>query len=305
MKKCSLIVSLLFTTLLSQAQELQAKVTVQSQKVYNNVDKKVFTTLQNQLTNFLNTRKWTSDAFSSSEKINCYFLLNIENMPEQNVYEATLTVQAARPIFNSSYQSPLINYKDASVAFKYVEFQPVEFNENRVQGNDPLAANLTAVFAYYAYMILGLDYDSFSPKGGATFFQKAQNIVNNAPEARSISGWRPFDDLRNRYWLAENMMNTKYNLLHDVIYTYYRSGLDNMYGDDAQARAGVFETINRVSAFNQENPNTMFVQFFLQGRASEFVGILKKASPADRKRYSDILQQIDISNSNFYKQELR
>ena len=182
------------------------------------------------------------------------------------MYQATLAIQAARPVYNSSYQTALINYQDGDVQFKYVPFQQLDFNENRVQGTDPLTANLTAIFAYYAYMILGFDYDSFSPKGGDAYFSKAQNIVTNAPEAKSISGWKLFDGQRNRYWLAENMMNGKYNDIHDIIYSYYRDGLDKMYADNETARANVLDALSSLQDFNQQNPNTMIAAIFSAGK---------------------------------------
>src|SRR6201999_2070626 len=127
-----------------------------------NVNKSVFQTLQTALTNFVNSRKWTGDAFQTNEKIQCNFLLNIEESMGNDIYRGKLTVQAARPIYSTSYDSPIINFMDDDVVFRYQEFQPIEFNENRVQGNDPMAANLTAIIAYYVDIILGFDYDSFS-----------------------------------------------------------------------------------------------------------------------------------------------
>ena len=231
MHKKLIIFSLSFLLAVPAAfsQELQARVTVLSRGINSTVDKKIFTTLQTQLNNLMNSRRWTNDQFQSNEKIVCSFILSVESIQETNNYKATLTVQTARPIFNTSYQSALVNYLDADVAFKYVEFQPVEFNENRVQGTDASAANLPAIFAYYAYMILGLDYDSFSPKGGDEFYRKAQNIINNSPEGKYISGWKVFDGVRNRYWLNENLINTRYNIVHDAMYKYYRSGMDKLY----------------------------------------------------------------------------
>lgn len=289
----------------SSAQELQAKVTVIASRVNSTVDKKVFQSLQTQLTNFLNNRKWTGDVFQSQEKIDCSFLLNVEKILETNVYKASLTVQAARPVFNSSYQTALINFQDADVSFRYVEYQPMEFNENRVQGSDALASNLTATLAYYVYVILGLDYDSFGLKGGDAFFQKAQNIVNNAPENRSISGWKAFDGQRNRYWLMENLLNSRYNIVHDVIYGYYRAGLDNMYENEAIARTSLIESLGQLQALNQQNPNTMIVQFFMQGKSQELIKIFKKAPPQDKVRIVEILQKLDVANAGTYKQELK
>lgn len=298
---------LLLATLpyMAQGQELQAKVTVLTQRLSSSVNKNIFNTLQTQLTNLLNSRKWTGDTYQTSEKIQCNFLVNIANKVSDDVYQATLTVQAARPVFNSSYQTALINFQDADFTFKYIEYQPVDFNENQVQGTDALTANITATFAYYVYMILGLDYDSFSPKGGVPYFTKAQNIVNNAPEDRNIAGWKSFDGVRNRYWLANNIMNPKYNILHDVIYNYYRSGLDSLYSNETTARAGALDALTRLQAFNQENPATMFLQVFVQNRSSEFMGIFKNADPIIKQRAVEILSQVDVANSNNYKTQLR
>lgn len=294
----------LMTTTL-QAQELQARVTVLSNRVTTNVDRKIFTTLQNQLTNLLNNRRWTTDTYRQNEKIECSFILNIESVVDANIYKASLNIQAARPVYHSSYQAAIVNFMDADVTFKYVEFQPVEFNENRVQGTDAPAANLTAVFAFYVYTILGLDYDSFAPKAGEPYFRKAQNIVNNAPEGRGISGWRLFDGLRNRYWLNENLVNTRYNIIHDIIYSYYRSGLDNLYDKEADARAGVTNALIQLQAFGKEYPNTMIQQFFMQGKYQELVGIFKKAPPAEKRKAQELLSELDVINAAKYKEELK
>ncbi len=290
---------------ITKAEELQAKVTVIASRVPSTVDRKIFTTLQTQLTNLLNTRKWGNDVFKQSEKIECSFLLNIESVQEPNVYKASLTVQAARPVFNSGYQAALINFMDADLVFKYIEYQPVEFNDNRVQGTDALVSNLTAVFAFYAYMIVGMDYESFAPRGGDAFFQKAQNIVNNAPEGKGISGWRVFDGLRNRYFLVENLLNSRYNIIHDVIYSYYRAGLDNMYDKEAEARSNILQALTQLQAFNKENANTMFLQFFMQSKSMELIGIFKKATPDEKQKARDVLSLLDVANSSKYKEELK
>jgi len=288
-----------------KAQELQARVTVLSNRVTTNIDRKIFTTLQNQLTNLLNNRKWTTDAYKQNEKIECSFILNIESVVELNIYKATLNIQAARPVYHSSYQAALVNFQDPDVTFKYLEFQPVEFNENRVQGTDATVANLTAVFAFYVYTILGLDYDSFSPKAGDPYFRKAQNIVVNAPEGRGISGWRIFDGLRNRYWLNENLINTRYNRIHDVIYGYYRNGLDNLYDKEAEARTGILDALIQLQSFGKENSNTMIQQFFMQGKYQELVGIFKKAPSAEKAKAAELLSELDVINAAKYKEELK
>jgi Domain of unknown function (DUF4835) len=238
LKKSLIVVAFMTCAIIGQGQEIQARFTVVAVKVSTQVDKKVFQTLQTALTNFLNTRRWTSDVFKPNEKIQCNFLLNIDQDLGNNVYRGKLTVQAARPVYNTTYDSPIMNFLDDNIVFRYVEFQPVEFNENRVQGNDPLAANITAVLAYYVNIILGLDYNSFSLRGGDAYFQKAWNIVNNAPENKDISGWKSFESLRNRYWLAENLNNNRFALIHDALYSYYRSGMDIFFENEDAGRNG-------------------------------------------------------------------
>ena len=306
---CKAIVIIMVSVFLlisrADAQELQARISVNASRISSQTDKKVFQTLQSALNTFLNNRKWTAETFQPNEKVVCNFLLNISDVSSDNVYKASLTIQAARPVYNSSYDSPLVNFIDDAVVFKYVEFQPVEFNENRVAGSDPLVANLTAVLAYYVDIILGMNFDSFSLRGGDPYFQKAQNIVTNAPDSRDISGWRSFDGQRNRYWLSDNLTNSKYAILHDAIYSYYRLGMDNMYDNETEAANAILNTLNFLNNINTENPNSMGVRFFFQGRARELTGVFKKASPDEKSRALDMLSKMDISNANYYKQELK
>jgi hypothetical protein len=299
------ILALLFLTgwlHTAQAQELQARLTILSDRVSNEVDKKVFGTLQTALINFVNNRKWTDDTYQPFEKIRCNFLLNLEPPLGDNVYKASLTVQAARPIYNTQYESPLINFQDNDIAFRYVEFAPIEFNENRVQGSDPLAANLTAALAFYINLILGMDADSFAPRGGDTYFQKAQNIVNNAPESREISGWKTFDGMRNRNRLITNLTDNRFTLIHDAIYTYYRNGMDQFYDNPDEGRSGVLNALNNLTTLNQENPGIMVLQFFFGGKSNELVKLFSKATPDVKQRARDLLVKLDVTNSTAYNE---
>lgn len=305
MNRIFLIVCFSFVYCTADAQELNARVTVVANRIGNSVNKNAFLTLQTALNNFLNNRKWSTETYAVNEKIDCNFLLNLEPTSETNVYGASLTVQAARPVFNSTYQSPLINFKDDNIIFKYTEFQIIEFNDNRVSGSDALVSNLTAVLAYYANMILAFDNLSFSPKGGDLHFQKAQNIVNNAPDGRGISGWKAFDGVRNRYWLVENMLNSRYNIMHDVYYNYYRLGMDKMYEDEKANRNEMLNVLNLLSNFNNENPNTMINQFFFQGKSTELIKIFSKASPMEKARALELLQKLDLTNAGLYQEQLK
>lgn len=305
MQRLKLLLIFIVAGKLAGAQELKANITIVSSQVANNVNQNVFRTLQTAINTFINTRKWTNDNFKPNERIECNFLLNLSSTSELNVYNASITVQAARPVFNTTYLSPIINFKDDNVTFKYVEFQQLDFNENRVTGSDAQVSNLTAIMAYYAYMILGFDYDSFSPRGGDPYFQKAQNIVNNAPDGRNISGWKAFDGIRNRYWLVENMLNSRYTIMHDVYYNYYRLGMDKLYDDENSARAEIMNVLNLLNNFNTENPNKMINQFFFQGKSTELIKIFAKAPPQDKLRASELLQKLDITNASRYKDELK
>jgi hypothetical protein len=305
MRKFKFLIILLVCFKVSSAQELKAKITIISNQVGSNVNQRIFRTLQASLHNFINTRKWTTDKFEPNERIECQFLFNLQPTDDVNVFSASLTVQAARPVFNTSYLSPIINFKDDNVIFKYVEFQQLEFNENRVTGTDALVSNLTAVMAYYAYMIIAFDYGSFSLHGGDPYFQKAQNIVNNAPDGRGISGWKAFDGPRNRYWLVANMLSGRYAVMHDVYYNYYRLGMDKLYEDENASRVEVMNVLNLLNNFNTENPNTMINQFFFQGKSTELVKIFSKAPPQDKIRASELLQKLDITNATKYKDELK
>lgn len=307
MKFAKTILTLLLIALFSgaNAQELQARVTVLSNRVATSVDKRIFATLQTQLTNLLNNRKWTPDIYRPQEKIECSFIVNIESIVEANVYKATLSIQAARPIYGATYKASMVNFQDPDVTFKYQEFQPLEFNEARVQGTDAGTANLPAIFAYYAYMIIGLDYDSFALKGGEMYFRKALNIVNNAPEGKGIQGWKMFDGLRNRFWLAENLTNARNNLIHDVLYGYYRNGMDHLIDNESLAQSSLLAALIQLQVFAEDNQNSMIQQFFMQSKYPELSGIFKKAKPADRLKATELLSVLDPTNAPKYKEALQ
>ncbi|MBS1760971.1 MAG: DUF4835 family protein [Bacteroidetes bacterium] len=299
-----LLIALLITLSYSQvhSQELQARFNVIASKVGTQIDPKIFNTLQGAVTNFLNNRRWTNDVFQPSEKIQCNFLLTIEKDLGKNVFKGKLMVQAARPIYNTTYDSPLLNFLDDNVTFKYVEFQPIEFNDNRVQGNDPLVANLTATLAYYVNIILGFDYDSFGLRSGDQYFQKAWNIVNNAPENSDINGWKSFEGLRNRYWLAENLNSNRFALMHDALYAYYRSGMDLFYENEDAGRIGILNCLNYLNFINTENPSSMALQVFFQGKSNEIVKVFSKGTDEQKTKAKELLSKLDVTNAAAYKE---
>jgi hypothetical protein len=283
------------------AQELSATVTIQSSKVDNQVDPKLFSQLQIQLKDFLNQRKWTSDNFSLEEKVDCSFYITIESVVSPGVFDAKLSVISNRPVYNANYTSSLLNMQDASFTFKYQLSQPIEFNENRVQGADALEANLTATLAYYVYVILGLDYDSFSLKGGAPYFSKALNIVYNAPEGSGIAGWKSYDGQRNRYVFIDNLTKSGYDPIHQVLFSYYREGLDQMAEKPEIAKTAVLNALMSMQELTEANTNMMIVPILMQGKFSEITGLFSNADKSIKKQVLTTLSSIDIANLNKYK----
>jgi len=285
------------------SQELNATITLQTNKVDNQVDPKTFVQLQSQLKDFLNQRKWTSDAFSNEEKIDCNFYITIESVASLGVYDAKLSIVSNRPVYNSAYTTPLLNMQDANFTFKYQLSQPIEFNENRVQGSDALEANLTATLAYYIYVILGLDYDSYAPLGGKVYFNKALNIVNNAPEGSGITGWKSYDGQRNRYLLIDNFTQSGFDKLHSVLYSYYREGLDQLVEKPSVAKAAILNALMSMQEVYESGSNTMAVPILMQGKVTELVGIFGSAEKSIKKQLITTLSTIDIANINKYKEK--
>jgi hypothetical protein len=289
---------------LLNAQELAASITIQSNKVDNQVDPKIFPQLQTQLKDFINQRKWSNDAYSNEEKIDCSFYITIESVVAPGVYDAKLSIVSNRPVHNASYSSSVLNMQDANFTFKYQLSQPIEFNENRIQGADPLASNLTATIAYYIYIILGLDYDSFAPKAGMPYFNKALNIIYNAPEGSGISGWKSYDGQRNRFILIDNLTKSGNDKLHDIMYSYYREGLDQLTEKPELAKSNILNALINLQDMNEGAVSGMLIPILMQAKFSEIVGIFSKSDKATRKQLLTTLSTLDIANINKYKEKL-
>lgn len=289
----------------SCAQELNAKVTVVANKI-RGVDPSVFQAMQKSIQSFLNERQWTDKTYSASERIDCNFLFDLQSQTSQNTFSGILTVQSTRPVYNSSYITNVFNFKDKDISFKYDPFQPLLFNENNISGNDPMSSNLTALLAYYAYVIIGLDRDSFAPNGGNEIFQKARNVVSNAPEnSRSISGWKAYEGTSNRYWLAENLLNTRYKDFHKVMYDYYRLGLDRMYDHLAEGRESILNCLSLLNSINTDNPNTVLIPMFFDAKWHELAGIFSLAPPQQQLAALNLLQKLDPTHGRQYRDAMK
>ncbi|OSZ81802.1 hypothetical protein CAP35_00605 [Chitinophagaceae bacterium IBVUCB1] len=282
------------------AQELNCKVKVMRDAIQG-IDKEVFIAMERNILEFLNNRKWTSDQFQNNERIDCNILINLTKQLDQDVFQGTINIQASRPVFNASYTTSIVNHIDKEFAFRFNQFTPLQFDDNRVAGNDPLASNLTATLAYYVYIILGLDYESFAPNAGNDLFKRAQNVVNNAPESgKTIVGWRAVDGNKNRYWIIDQILNPRFKEFRTVWYTMHREGLDKMYNKPEESRKLILEALPKFVQLNRENPSSMLLQFFFSAKSDEFAGLVSQEDAAQKTQYISMLQQIDVPNIQKY-----
>jgi uncharacterized protein DUF4835 len=302
LKKLLSICLLYIPCFVVSAQELNCKVTIRHDKI-TGIDPQVFTAMQRAITEFLNSHKWTGDEFAPLEKIDCNILINLTgNNVNADVdgYSATLNIQATRPVYNSTYTTNLINYIDKDVSFHFSQFNTLQFDDNQVSGNDAMSSNLTAVLAFYSYLILGLDYDSFSPDGGTALLKKAQNIVNNAPDSKSISGWKAVENTHNRYWIADQLLNTRFSDVRSFWYSMHREGLDSMSFKPAEARTRILVNIKKLYNVNRENPNSILLQFLFNAKADEIIHLLSQAPKQERGQYITLLSAIDVPDAAKY-----
>lgn len=262
-------------------------------------DQQVFRTLETSIREFMNNRRWTSDNFAVSERIECGMVINITEELSGNRFKANVTIQSSRPVHNSAYNTVLLNHNDRDWEFEYVEHQPIEFNPNSFQNN------LSSLLAFYAYLIIGLDYDSFSPKGGDPYFDMAQNIINNIPSNLDVSGWRAFDSNRNRYWMIENLLNSRYESVRETIYNYHLNGLDKMYEDLTDGRKNIIESLRLMEKAAVENPNTQLITMFFNAKSDELVNIFSQAPQQEKAQVIQLLYRMDSGNTSKYSRILR
>ncbi|MFH0895937.1 MAG: DUF4835 family protein [Bacteroidota bacterium] len=293
MKKAFLIFSFIaLAAYTGRSQELNCAVQVTTQ--ITNKDPKFFENLQIAIWEFMNNRKWTNHVFKNEERIECSVLINLLEMPNTDQYRGTIQIQSRRPVFKSSYSTTILNFLDKDFDIKWLENQPLDFTENSH------LSNLTSVLAFYAYVVIGLDYDSFSPEGGTTFLDKAQTIVNNAQNAGE-KGWKAFESTKNRYWLMENLMNKNYSALRSFIYKYNRLGMD-VFADKAEtARSSIVDGLDGLQKLNREKPGLFMMAQLMSAKSDELVNIFKEATPLEKTKVVPLLNEIDPGNVAKYK----
>ncbi len=278
-------------------QELKCAVTINASQIQTS-DAGIFKDMDNAIEQFMNTRKWTNDTYKSHEKINCNLLITISKMPSIGSFSASVQVQSARPIFNSNYTSLLFNFADREWEFEYIESLPLEYNDNT------FTSNLTSMLALYAYLIIGIDYDSFSELGGTPYFQRSLSVVNNAQQS-NLPGWQAIGSNRNRYWIVENLNNPQMIDLRKAIYTYHRKGLDSFEANPDQSRQVILNGLKDIKKVRDVNPNAILVVSFFDAKGKELANIFSDGNIQVRRQAYDIITAIDPSNRSNYEKILQ
>lgn len=297
MRNIFLIVIVLVLPFRSVAQELKCSVSINASQIQTS-DAGIFKDMENAIEQFMNGRKWTNDTYKNHEKIICNFLITITKMPAIGSFSASVQVQSARPVFNSSYNSLLFNFADREWEFEYIESMPLEYNDNT------FTSNLTSMLAFYAYLIIGLDYDSFSELGGTPYFQRALAVVNNAQQS-ARPGWQALGSNRNRYWIIENLNNPQMVDLRKAIYHYHRHGLDTFEADPEKSRQVILNGLKEIKKARDINPNAILIVSFFDAKGKELANIFSDGNIQIRRQAYDIITAIDPSNRSNYEKILQ
>lgn len=267
-----------------KAQELNAQVKINRDKIQGTLT--VFETLEKALTEFINNRKWTDATFAVNERIDCTFNIIINEMPSDNSFKSEIQIQARRPVYNSTYTTTLLNFRDTQLDFDYTEYEPLEFTENT------LNSNLIGTLVFYIYTIIGLDFDSFSPKGGTAFYQRAQRIVNLAQAQASWNGWKAFDSDRNRHAVATALTDNISDAFRDMWYNYHRKGLDEMAANADRGRTTIIELLPTLEEIKKTRPTSVLFQMFADAKLDEVVAIYSKATTTEKQEGYKMLSNL-------------
>jgi len=293
MKTLGIYILFLFLSCTAIAQDLNARVKVVAPKIQS-TNKRIFQSLETAMKDFLNGHKWCADPILPQERFDCNFILNVTAWDGSSNFSGELQVQSSRPVFNSSYTSTLLSINDKDFDFTYTEGQSIDYSDQNFQNN------LSSVMAFYAYIIIGMDYDSFSRYSGTSYFATAQNIVTNAQTA-SYKGWKAFDNNLNRYWLSENLNNKLYAPLRSFIYDYHRNGLDIMAENSNKGLKVISGLLPALSQIDRTRLGSMLPVVFYTAKCDEFISVFSKASPQEKVQAYNILSQADPANGNKYQ----
>lgn len=286
---------LIFSTLTItvSSQELFCNVEVSSQQIQG-TDKRVYESMRNAIYEFMNNQSWTNYTLKYNEKIECSILINVTERPSNDYFLCDMTIALRRPVYNSSYNSTLFNFIDKDVEIDYIENQPLDFNVGM------FSSNLTSILAYYAYMMIGIDFDSFIMEGGNPYYEAASMIVNSA-QSSNYTGWKSAEGTRNRFWLHENLTNPSYAGVRQFLYEYHRLGLDVMYEKPEDGRAVILNSLEYLQKVKQARPGLLILQIISDSKRDEYVNVFSEGTPTEKTNAVKFLNEIDPSNAMTYQ----
>ncbi|MEZ4982553.1 MAG: DUF4835 family protein [Saprospiraceae bacterium] len=296
MKYILTLFALSFLTFSSQAQELNVSININTPKLQT-ADPATFDIFKTSLVEFFTNTKWTEDYYEQEERIDVSIVITVTDEISIRDFKGNIAIQATRPIYGSDKATVIFNHQDNEFFFTYEQFQPIQFTPNTF--ND----NLTATLSFYAYVILGLDGDSFAPLGGEKHLQTAFEIMNQIPSSvtRNAKGWRAVDGQRNRYWLIENLLTPRVQPLRQAWYDYHRLGLDQLASDQAVARVFMLKALEAISGVDKNYPNSMIIQVFSNTKSEEILQVFNSADPTSKNKVADIMSKIDPANAMKYR----
>lgn len=291
--KYLLLLTLLILSKSIYSQDLNARVQILAPQIPNS-NKRTLDVLETSIKDFLNGRRWSTDALQAQERIDCNFVITITDWDGSSNFKAEAQIQSNRPIYNTSYSSTILNISDKDFDFNYSEGQTLDYSDQSY------ISNLGSLLAFYAYIITGMDYDTFSKFGGTAYFQKAQTVLNNAQNAPN-TGWKAFENLRNRFWLVENLTNKSYNPIRESMYNYHRDGLDVMAENSSKGRKAIFSLLPQLQKIDKQKQGSLLNQLFFTAKSDELINILNSADQQERMKAFNILSDIDPANSLKYE----
>lgn len=291
------VLSFLALSLPIKAQELLCEVVVNGDQMQQTADRQIFTSMQREITEFMNNRRWTNEAYRVEERIKCKMYITLKpDSPGNGVYMANVQIVSSRPVYGSDYETTVLSFVDKSWAFQYNEAIPLQFSENS------FTSHLASLLTFYAYVIIGMDNDSFSPKGGSAAYDRAIQELNNVvSQGQNNPGWKAFEDTRNRYWLVTNLQDPQMEQVRTALYNYHRLGLDLMSSNPEEARKGALEALKNIHKANQTRPGAAIIRSFFDAKASEIVQFLKGGLPAEKQAAYTMLSELDPTNIPRYQ----
>jgi len=281
----------------SYSQEINGSVQVSARQI-EGTDVEAFKELQQALYEFVNNKIWTNFNFKLEERLECTILLTLSERISSDQYKGKLNLVLRRPVYKTNYNSTMFNYIDKDVQFTYAEGEPLIFSEGT------FTSNLTSMVAYYIYVFLGIDADSYSKFGGTPYYEKAQSIVQNAQNTGE-PGWKAFENMKNRYWLTENLLNSQYRPIRESIYEFHRKGLDVMYDDVESGRSNIAESLKLLQQANRTKPGSFLLRLYLDAKRDEIIKVFSKGNPTMKTEVVNIMKEIDPANGSKYQAILK